>query len=928
MFTSFPSTDDQNEKTSEETSLSTSSVQQTTTSILNTYPTLDPGFEKTDTEEFISITESTSTESPSSTVSSTSTYSTIYPDTEKTSSGDLEISTIVTSNEDHSTTSNEITYSTLDPGSEKTNSEDTEVSTEMSSESTPTEVQWTSLATRESTSISPSTTSQPSSTQATDDPFSTLDPGSEKTNSEDIEVSTEMSSESTPTEVQWTSLATRESTSISPSTTSQPSSTQTTDDLFSTLDPGSEKTNSEDIEVSTEMSSESTPTEVQWTSLATRESTSISPPTTSLPSSTHATDDPISKEDREFPITESTVYETTISSTYSTTTELSTTAAITDEVTSTQQVTTIETKIPEITSTIGETTTPDVESNFMCPEPNGYFPHPTDKHKFVGCTNNIPAVLTCPVMYVVNTSLGSIETMKITVINSTGAYWVVDVLPEFTIDKLKLMALSHFFNPIDSIKVSDRYKLILVSQNRPLPDESTIRDEEIRENDELLLLKRRQLLVPIGESQEEKEEKCRGPTENEIQKETSGIHPKNLDAVVENPSVPVDFHTELRKILVSLVKVSEKLLRYHPEVVALFKEMAEGEEVKEEEPFVDKTSLKQLTDMGFPESQAIEALKQNSNVSDAMDWLLAHSVDTNSSTTATAAKTNSSPVHIRKFSVPKFSVSKLVDKCTSDKSSASEKVTASTSQKQDTEIPSTSQGTGSNVEQARIIEMIRCFRAYKRKVFRPSSAVSHLKHLLEIRFASCLFNNMTSETVEVARIALRLPPFWKSNVRLWIAQCDHAFTFSGISSDDTKCSALVANLDAETLSYVSDIVLSPPNSDKYHTLLQWLITQFSDSDTQKIKKLLTDLQLGDEKPSHLLRKMKELSNGQLQDDFLQSLWLQRMPPHIQTVLSASSEPLINWLSLLIRFLRLLVRPSTICAATTVPPPSQSSSCSV
>ncbi|GFV35557.1 IRF tryptophan pentad repeat domain-containing protein [Trichonephila clavipes] len=44
---------------------------------------------------------------------------------------------------------------------------------------------------------------------------------------------------------------------------------------------------------------------------------------------------------------------------------------------------------------------------------------------------------------------------------------------------------------------------------------------------------------------------------------------------------------------------------------------------------------------------------------------------------------------------------------------------------------------------------------------------------------------------------------------------------------------------------------------------------------------------GDEKPSHLLRKMKELSNGQLQDDFLQSLWFQRMPPHIQTVLSAS-----------------------------------------
>ncbi|GFX13973.1 transposon Tf2-9 polyprotein [Trichonephila clavipes] len=187
---------------------------------------------------------------------------------------------------------------------------------------------------------------------------------------------------------------------------------------------------------------------------------------------------------------------------------------------------------------------------------------------------------------------------------------------------------------------------------------------------------------------------------------------------------------------------------------------------------------------------------------------------------------------------------------------------------------------------------------------------------------------MTSETVEVARIALRLPPFWKSNVRLWIAQCDHAFTFSGISSDDTKYSALVANLDAETLSYVSDIVLSPPNSDKYHTLSQRLITQFSDSETQKIKKLLTDLQLGDEKPSHLLRKMKELSNGQLQDDFLQSLWLQRMPPHIQTVLSASSEPLDKLAIIADKVSEVVGSSSTICAATTVPPPSQSSSCSV
>ncbi|KFM65896.1 Endochitinase, partial [Stegodyphus mimosarum] len=34
--------------------------------------------------------------------------------------------------------------------------------------------------------------------------------------------------------------------------------------------------------------------------------------------------------------------------------------------------------------------------NILCPEPNGYFPHPTDKHKFVGCVDGNPSVLECP----------------------------------------------------------------------------------------------------------------------------------------------------------------------------------------------------------------------------------------------------------------------------------------------------------------------------------------------------------------------------------------------------------------------------------------------------------------------------------------------------------------------------------------------------
>ncbi|GFT41685.1 hypothetical protein TNCV_4707761, partial [Trichonephila clavipes] len=113
------------------------------------------------------------------------------------------------------------------------------------------------------------------------------------------------------------------------------------------------------------------------------------------------------------------------------------------------------------------------------------------------------------------------------------------------------------------------------------------------------------------------------------------------------------------------------------------------------------------------------------------------------------------------------------------------------------------------------------------------------------------------ETVEVARIALRLPPFWKSNLFVYGLRNATMHSFSGISSDDTKYSALVANLDAETLSYVSDIVLALRAVTNITLSRSGSSPNLATRGLKKIKKLLTDLQLGDEKPSHLLRKMKE-----------------------------------------------------------------------
>ncbi|GFU72549.1 hypothetical protein TNCV_738851 [Trichonephila clavipes] len=66
--------------------------------------------------------------------------------------------------------------------------------------------------------------------------------------------------------------------------------------------------------------------------------------------------------------------------------------------------------------------------------------------------------------------------------------------------------------------------------------------------------------------------------------------------------------------------------------------------------------------------------------------------------------------------------------------------------------------------------------------------------------------------------------------RLWIAQRDHASHYSVVSPGDEGYFSRSLCFGREPgcfgkPPYVSDTVLSPPNSDKYHTLSQRLITQ-------------------------------------------------------------------------------------------------------
>ncbi|GBM98541.1 Retrovirus-related Pol polyprotein from transposon 297 [Araneus ventricosus] len=150
-----------------------------------------------------------------------------------------------------------------------------------------------------------------------------------------------------------------------------------------------------------------------------------------------------------------------------------------------------------------------------------------------------------------------------------------------------------------------------------------------------------------------------------------------------------------------------------------------------------------------------------------------------------------------------------------------------------------------------------------------------------------------SVSSEIARVAFKPPPLWRNNVELWFSQIESQFLISGISQEETKFHHVVVILKEDILSYVSDLVRCRPNDNPYTQLKNRLITQLADSESVRLRNLLSDMQLSDKKPSQLLHEMQDLSLGKIKKSVTRMLWCQRLPITTQQILSASTDKLAS-----------------------------------
>ncbi|XP_045458191.1 uncharacterized protein LOC123668501 [Melitaea cinxia] len=139
---------------------------------------------------------------------------------------------------------------------------------------------------------------------------------------------------------------------------------------------------------------------------------------------------------------------------------------------------------------------------------------------------------------------------------------------------------------------------------------------------------------------------------------------------------------------------------------------------------------------------------------------------------------------------------------------------------------------------------------------------------------------------ESCRVGVRIPPFWPQEPALWFAQVEGQFALANITNDVTKFYYVTSHLDHIYASEVKDIIIAPPETNKYEKLKTELTKRLSASREKEVQQLLMHEELGDRKPSQFLRHLQHLAGPNIPEDFLKTIWTSRLPNSIQAVLAA------------------------------------------
>lgn len=142
---------------------------------------------------------------------------------------------------------------------------------------------------------------------------------------------------------------------------------------------------------------------------------------------------------------------------------------------------------------------------------------------------------------------------------------------------------------------------------------------------------------------------------------------------------------------------------------------------------------------------------------------------------------------------------------------------------------------------------------------------------------------------------LRAPPFTSHDPNLWFIILEVNFRAHSVTDSLIKFGHACTLLPPEVISQVSDAITSASSSAKpYEDLKTAVLARLQSSVTARLQELLSKEELGNEKPSDLLRRMKRLLGDKFNSfdkTLFTHLFYQRLPPALQRNLFSVKDKL-------------------------------------
>ncbi|XP_023937229.1 uncharacterized protein LOC112045323 [Bicyclus anynana] len=142
-------------------------------------------------------------------------------------------------------------------------------------------------------------------------------------------------------------------------------------------------------------------------------------------------------------------------------------------------------------------------------------------------------------------------------------------------------------------------------------------------------------------------------------------------------------------------------------------------------------------------------------------------------------------------------------------------------------------------------------------------------------------------------VGFQAEPFWRNRPELWFKKIEAQLSNCNIDVDTKKFKFVVSLLDEQTALQVKDVIIDPPDFDKYDFLKEQLIKRITNKNEEEAKKRMMAEPMGDRTPSQFYCYLNTLAGCYVRDDFIEEVWFECLPSKIRAVVECIKDYTID-----------------------------------